>query len=397
MNDAWGQGRAVAQDRWRGQAVAFAAGCGIAAATAFLDLPWVGVGLALLAMLAAALPRRGATRSGDAQTAPPQGEEDADLRAGLAATSGQGAALCGAGAEDLERVQGLLRDAIEKLVLSFNRVNESVQAQHDLALSITHSLQGETDGLRFAEFVTDTSRTLEAFVENTVHTSKVAMSLVETMERIDQESQAALGILQQIEGIAKQTNLLALNAAIEAARAGEAGRGFAVVAEEVRALSLRTDAFSRQIRERMHAVYGCLGEANQAVHAVASIDMNMALQSKSRVQETMTRIDRLNQQMANAAQGIDVHARHVAEQVNQAVTALQFQDMSNQLIEHVRGRLSAVSGVLEGYAAELNAAATLRDGVARANARAAAQLEREDARRSAVAQQDVTSGDVELF
>ncbi|MCU0842792.1 MAG: methyl-accepting chemotaxis protein [Thiobacillaceae bacterium] len=311
--------------------------------------------------------------------------------------SGMSADLCRSASSDLERVKDLLREAIEQLVASFGAMNEHIQTQRDLALSIVRSMQGEGEGLQFADFVMDTSTTLESFVENTVETSRIAMSLVETMETINRESDAMLHILGEIEGISKQTNLLALNAAIEAARAGEAGRGFAVVADEVRALSLRTNQFSHQIREHMQGVHGSLTRANESIHAVASMDMNFALASKSRLQDTMRHIEAVNREMAEAARRINSHADQVGTQVNQAVTALQFQDMTSQLIEHARQRMAAVQGMLRDFSGNLSRSGDLREGLTQAMTRLKSAALKEDHRKGAVSQDSMGSGDIELF
>ena len=322
------------------------------------------------------------------------------LQADLRDAAAEGAALCQTSVADIDRVKQLLREAIDNLIASFGAINEHIRAQHDLALSIVEGMRGGAEGsgqVRFADFVLDTSRTLEVFVDNTVNTSKLAMGLVETMEAINRESDAMLRILGEIEAIAKQTNLLALNAAIEAARAGEAGRGFAVVADEVRALSQRTDQFSQQIRSRMDAVHAALGEANESIHAVATMDMSHALQSKHRVQETMQRIERLNAAMSDAAQRINQHADAVGSQVNRAVTALQFQDMTSQLLEHGRTRITAVQEAMTALAQAPDRSADVLEGLIGAAAQAKSRVTAADFHKSAVAQTHMGSGEVELF
>jgi methyl-accepting chemotaxis protein len=257
--------------------------------------------------------------------------------------------------------------------------------------------EGRKEGdVSFAEFVLETSKTMGDFVDNTLNTSKIAMGLVETMDVIDGEVRAIVNILGEIESISKQTNLLALNAAIEAARAGEAGRGFAVVADEVRALSQRTNTFSQQIRSRVDSVHGSLHEANKSIYSVASMDMNFALESKHRVQSTMTRISEVNQAMALAARDINTHAEQVAAGVNSAVTALQFQDMTSQLIGHAQSGMVAV----RESTAQVGACLRQDPDFARALAGARALLDanaRSDARAHPVKQDSMSSGDVELF
>ncbi|BCS53532.1 methyl-accepting chemotaxis protein [Geobacter sp. SVR] len=85
------------------------------------------------------------------------------------------------------------------------------------------------------------------------------------MVRLGDSSDRIGTILGLIEDVADQTNLLALNAAIEAARAGDAGRGFAVVANEVKVLSGKTSASTREIADIIKSIQTDIREAMSSI------------------------------------------------------------------------------------------------------------------------------------
>jgi len=374
----------------------------VAALVAVMAEPlWRVLAIAVMAGLVWYFAQRNGFKQVSNAVALPAGELHRDeISALMNGLASEGRAQCESSYADLDRVKTLLQQAIDQLVASFGMMNTHIQAQRELALAIVSGMAGE-DAMSgegsFSQFVLDTSRTLEAFVDNTVSTSKIAMGLVETMDVISSEVNAILAILGEIEAIAKQTNLLALNAAIEAARAGEAGRGFAVVADEVRNLSQRTNLFSDQIRGHMDCVHGSLENAHQSIYTVASMDMNYALTSKKKVQDTMVRIERVNAEMADSARSIEAHANSVEAQVNTAVTALQFQDLTSQLITHAQGGIEALRIASQEAAAAFSGAADVAKGLESARARMHALAEVDRFHTNPVKQDNMDSGDIELF
>ncbi|TCJ17144.1 hypothetical protein EZJ19_04125 [Parasulfuritortus cantonensis] len=310
-------------------------------------------------------------------------------------------AECQGGEDELKRTLDLIHNASGTLLNNFNTVYQHVQSQRETALQVATTLGGsggETDGsLHFSEFILDTSKTLDSFVDSTVSTSKIAMGLVETMETINDQVSSVQEILGEIEAISKQTNLLALNAAIEAARAGEAGRGFAVVADEVRNLSMRTNHFSNVIRSHMNQVYNSMNEAHDAILSVASMDMNFALQSKSRLQDTMARLNRMNREMGEAVLRIDELAGMVRDEVNSAAQALQFQDLTCQLIGQVGLHLETLRQIISSLDLAVHDTDNIASGLPAARQRIQETARTASERTSPVKQEDMQSGDIELF
>ena len=304
---------------------------------------------------------------------------------------------------ELDNTQAILSDAISKLIGTFTALAEEVRAQQALILFITEGeadSEGESAKQKFEHFVKDTSDAMNAFVDSTVENSKHAMELVEKMDAINAQVSSILGILNEVEGIAKQTNLLALNAAIEAARAGEAGRGFAVVADEVRNLSENTNKFSKQIRTLVHNVNSSLVEAERSIDHLAASDMTFVMDSKKHVHEMMSDLTELNETMAKNAVELNRINSEVERGVGVAVSTLQFQDMSSQLIGHAQMRMVALQEVANemGNGADQPSRNEYLEQIAAYNRSLHEHVVTLDAKKSnPVAQDNFDTGGVELF
>jgi methyl-accepting chemotaxis protein len=308
---------------------------------------------------------------------------------------------------EIGRVQTLLAEAIEQLTQSFQGLHQQADQQRQLALSVTGG--GDVDsGLRFDEFVHNTSDVMQRVVDSVINNSKLGMELVELTDGMAQRTRDVQGILSEIGSIAKQTNLLALNAAIEAARAGEAGRGFAVVADEVRDLSARTTQFSQQIKGLMQGMQTAVQQTETAIQRMASQDMTFALESKQGVEGIIRTMESQNRSRVDAIGRLGAGAQEMEGRVNLAITALQFQDMVSQLIGHVQRRVEALDGVARHLGA---LGEVLRRDAAASDAQAAVDaLKQETANiatslrvlapqttQNPVGQRAMTHGDVELF
>lgn len=222
------------------------------------------------------------------------------------------------------------------------------------------------------------------------------MSLVARVDDINDCMQEIHGILVEIDGIAKQTNLLALNAAIEAARAGEAGRGFAVVADAVRELSNRTQDFSAQIRQSMTKMREEVTQVEADVNTMASRDMNFALTAKQQADNAMSGLADLNASVASRAAEAGAISERVAREVDSLISGLQFQDMTTQLLDHLKRRSQAIESMMDRLKnvsslpsiAQVARSKEIEDAVVRA---------RDMTRHNPVAQSQISTGDVDLF
>jgi len=309
--------------------------------------------------------------------------------------------------QELHQIQGLVGDAVETLQNAFHGLNQRSGQQRALVGEMLQRLRDEgEDRLAVTGFAEQTDEVLRYFVDYVVTTSSNSMAMVERIDEMVMHMDQADELLGDVKVIADQTNLLALNAAIEAARAGDAGRGFAVVADEVRKLSKRSDKFNDQIRGVIGESMRAIDAAREAISKLASQDMNFAIHSKSKVNETLQHLTQMNESVGEALDTVAIVNGEIDDLTGQAVQSLQFEDIVRQLTAHSERHLDRADGLVSRLHTGLSDLRASGACTPRALVEALGHLRVEldgfieselATERRPVEQQSMSEGDVELF
>ncbi len=250
--------------------------------------------------------------------------------------------------EELAQVAKIQSDAIAELSQSFLGLEAQSRTQEQnvskIINRVAHHAGHDSSANQFAKEV---DKIIDLFMDNISTMANYSMELVDIMNVVMDQVTQVEGLLEDIDAISSQTNLLALNAAIEAARAGAAGRGFAVVADEVRALSIRSASFNDEIRTHMRGTRTTVTSAANTVGQMASQDMNLSIQAKETLQQMMDDLSQLNKDVNSTLSGISGVSNEISTSVAAAIRALQFEDMTSQVIGHIQKRVNLVSDIVD--------------------------------------------------
>ncbi len=229
-------------------------------------------------------------------------------------------------------------------------INEMSAATHEIAGNAEQTAGNSNDAVVACDAGASQVSQTQVSIENLATEVEVATGVINELEG---HSNQISNILSTIQGIAEQTNLLALNAAIEAARAGEQGRGFAVVADEVRVLSQRTYASTKEIQQMIDTLQSTTGKAVSIMNdsrELASTSVTDAINASQSLEQIRTVVSAISDMATHIATAAEEQAS-VTSEITRNTQGIR--DVSNEFSIEAKdaaeqaARLSSLSHELE--------------------------------------------------
>jgi len=248
--------------------------------------------------------------------------------------------------DSIGQTRGLLQSNVSELFQRFS----NIAARLEGTLSNSESLSGNGG---VGESLRDANQRLHEVALAFQTSSQRKTELLDTISNLDSYASQLQQMSKRVQEIASQTNLLALNAAIEAARAGDYGRGFSVVADEVRKLSTLSAETGQGMGEKVN-------EINHAIHSTVAAAEELGISEQhnleflnTAVTEVMSRLGANLTDLSESSRSLQNDARDTQHDIQEIMVSLQFQDRTDQMLDHVQADLRHLIKAVEDQDASL--------------------------------------------
>ena len=254
----------------------------------------------------------------------------------------------------LEELMGEVLPVVSKQIkTSKEQVEQEVLSLTDRFLAITKKISLLLDEQRKSDddavigsLLTGTKTILNGVINDLCNLNCNEKTMFQEVEQLSSYTAELESMANDVRNVADNINLLALNAAIEAARAGEHGRGFAVVADEIKKLASSSAHTGSRMNKTLDDINTAMASALTSSKATTQFYSKTIESSSVHIESVLTDIENTLHAFKDKSQILADASGEIQGEVDEVITALQFQDRVTQILEHAEHNLYDLNELL---------------------------------------------------
>jgi len=281
---------------------------------------------------------------------------------------------------------------------SFRLIMDKTGQQMDSAVRLLKSSSGDGSGgsawLSLPDFITAYERQLDSVTSRMMDFSKASEEMSRHQEVVREHSLAIDEMLDELRNMAARIRKLALDSTVAANRdANTDNRWFIEIADRIRETSTSAHELTRRMRDGLEKIREVMGGTYEELSKSSDNVRLAAVQAKVDVSQLNIATMEKAREVTSTLEKITTLGKDVRNDINQIIIAMQYQDITQQKLEHIKAPLLA-----EASESIANAASrTLAAGLQARNSAEDASGEQRLVVREDLAPGKVRKVDVELF
>lgn len=250
---------------------------------------------------------------------------------------------------DLGQVRSIINSATENLSGTFAGLQTEAAGQQQILRDLVDELVATVEGpeheqqtVGIQRLSRETDDIVRRFVEVFRAMHDASGQISHKFGRILGQFEDAVSKLNDPGERSLERHFSAVRSALDAVATPGVVQGPGSLDFEVRALLKRVQAFCDRVHEQTARMEVAIAQVNEVVDSIPRPDLESVEASRQAINGIWKQMRELNDRVVEKSTNVTQVSERIREHVYTGVVSLQFEDITGQLIEHVRRRNAAV-------------------------------------------------------
>ena len=246
--------------------------------------------------------------------------------------------------EGMGEVISQTEQAVLALTMSFRGITHKTRQQMETAMSLLRRNASEltvSEGawLSLPDYIRAYETQLQEVIDSMIKFSSASDEMLAHQGRIREQSVIIDELLDELRSMAIRIGRLALDSSVAAGESGRNREMLVKLTDSIRETSDQARDMTRSVRESLEKIRDELVVTYKIINKAADISKESARRAKADVSQlNVTMIEKTKEVEVSLAK-INSLGQEIQQDVNSAIVAMQFQDITQQKLEYMRGNV----------------------------------------------------------